>query len=595
MREWGQDNWGVGASGAAGYRRPMGPSERPVDVAAEAEIFLNSLVFLCGSARTSDIARTLDGAGWPLAIANEGDNAVLAFVKSGARVVVADTLTVAADLAALAEAVESHHGALLAVVVAQALDTAVAAGATHVLSAPFTDDELLRAVALADRHAERLRRAGQAAPPASAGAVESGRDPLTGLRDSTAARRWIEARQQGVGSRFHILMLAITRFDAINTAFGRETGDDLLRTVARVIAPVVTEIGGPNALIARATGAEFIVGLPDEPDRLKAVGLAERMIALVERPIASHAHLVTLSPRIAVAASAPGDANAAPLLRRASRMLADAEATEQTRIRVAEDEDERNEALQSDLRNALARDEIEMLFQPQVSVTTGKIVGVEALARWRHPEHGSLGAETLFAVAEQSDYLLALSTHIQQRALAQAAAWPKSLSGLRLAVNITAQDIARAGFASSFLETVDASGFARSRLTVEVTETGLIADLGAAATLLAELRAGGCRVAIDDFGTGYSSLTYLKALPLDYLKIDQRLAQDIAGSTRDRIVVRGVIDMARSLGLAVVAEGVETEEQLTLLAREGCNYYQGFLCAEPLSVVALEQVVADRP
>lgn len=126
---------------------------------------------------------------------------------------------------------------------------------------------------------------------------------------------------------------------------------------------------------------------------------------------------------------------------------------------------------------------------------------------------------------------------------------------------------------------VDQSGFPRQRLTVEITESGLIRDLGPAATLLADLRAGGCRVAIDDFGTGYSSLAYLKALPLDYLKIDSKLAQDIAGSTRDRIVVRGVIDMARALGLAVIAEGVETEEQLSLLAREGCNYYQGFLCS----------------
>jgi EAL domain-containing protein (putative c-di-GMP-specific phosphodiesterase class I) len=129
------------------------------------------------------------------------------------------------------------------------------------------------------------------------------------------------------------------------------------------------------------------------------------------------------------------------------------------------------------------------------------------------------------------------------------------------------------------------------RLTVEITESGLIEDLGNAADLLAQLRSGGLRVAIDDFGTGYSSLAYLKALPLDTIKIDRRLAQDIAGSPRDRIVVRGVIDMARSLGLVVVAEGVETEEQLSLLAAEGCTYYQGFLCSPPVDVRALEALV----
>ena len=150
---------------------------------------------------------------------------------------------------------------------------------------------------------------------------------------------------------------------------------------------------------------------------------------------------------------------------------------------------------------------------------------------------------------------------------------------LRLAVNITAADIVRPGFAAQFLALVRESGFAPERLTVEVTESGLIEDLAGAAALLAELRGGDLRVAIDDFGTGYSSLAYLKALPLDYLKIDKRLSQDIAGSTRDRIVVRSVIDMARSLGLDVIAEGVETEEQLALLAQEGCTLYQGFLCA----------------
>jgi EAL domain-containing protein (putative c-di-GMP-specific phosphodiesterase class I) len=140
---------------------------------------------------------------------------------------------------------------------------------------------------------------------------------------------------------------------------------------------------------------------------------------------------------------------------------------------------------------------------------------------------------------------------------------------------------------------VDASGFPRDRLTVEITEGGLIDDLSLAADLFARFRAAGIRVAIDDFGTGYSSLAYLKALPLDYLKIDKRMAQDITGSARDRIVVRGVIDMARSLGLSVIAEGVETAEQLDLLAREGCNFYQGYLCAAPLTDAALTELLEE--
>ena len=219
-------------------------------------------------------------------------------------------------------------------------------------------------------------------------------------------------------------------------------------------------------------------------------------------------------------------------------------------------------------------------------------MGVEALARWRHPQLGELGAVPLFATAARSDFVVQLSSHVQQRALQIAAAWPERMNKLRLSVNVTAADIARPNFVADFLDRVDAAGFPRDRLTVEVTESGLISDLGGAATLLGRLRDAGLRVAIDDFGTGYSSLAYLKALPLDYLKIDKTLAEDITGSTRDRVVVRGVIDMARSLGLGVIAEGVETEEQLSLLAQEGCSFYQGFLCAPPLPGADLLALVA---
>ena len=295
------------------------------------------------------------------------------------------------------------------------------------------------------------------------------------------------------------------------------------------------------------------------------------------------------SPSAAAPASPAREAGDDPaaLLRRASAALAEAKAGESAPVRVLEEGAEsataRDDRLEVDLRRALDQDEIEIRFQPQVSVTSGAIVGVEALARWNHPHYGELGAATLFSVAEGSDYLAQLSDHVQRKAIVAAAAWPEALAHLRLSVNITAADIVRPGFAAQFLALVRESGFAPERLTVEVTESGLIEDLAGAASLLAELRGGGLRVAIDDFGTGYSSLAYLKALPLDYLKIDKRLCQDIAGSTRDRIVVRSVIDMARSLGLDVIAEGVETEEQLGLLAEEGCTLYQGFLCSPPVT------------
>jgi diguanylate cyclase (GGDEF)-like protein len=577
-------------------------------------------LFLLSFRHRDELSTAATRAGWKAVAARRAEDAEARFLDSGAMIAVVDARGVIEDglaaVRALADAVEVNAAALLVIIGRNdlgALDDVIEAGATHYLAAPFAEAEFLQSLRLAERHAVRLaggwnlverRQKDRPTKAAPARVVEpqagskATRDPLTGLHDAASSRRWIGARLASGRAPFHILLVAITKFEIINTAFGRDTGDALLQSVARLLAPLVSDLGGRRALIGRTTGAEYIIGLPDDGDGSRAILLAERLVEIIERPLMAGMHLVTLSSRIAIIESSSEDEDAAQLLRRASSALAEAKAGDQGHIRLVSGagriEQGLDAHLQSDLRHALERNEIEILYQPQVSVTTGKIIGVEALARWMHPRHGELGAVTLFAVAEQSDYLLALSAHVQQRAVAKAVAWGSALSGLRLSVNITSADVARAGFAESFLAMVDASGFPRSRLTIEITESGLIEDLAAAASLLAALRAGGCRVAIDDFGTGYSSLAYLKALPLDYLKIDKKLAQDIAGSTRDRVVVRGVIDMARSLGLSVIAEGVETEEQLALLAREGCNIYQGFLCAEPLSTAALEALMAAR-
>jgi diguanylate cyclase (GGDEF)-like protein len=420
----------------------------------------------------------------------------------------------------------------------------------------------------------------------------AGRDTLTGLRDGRAARTWLGEQLKDGGAPV-LLLLSVNRYDAINAAFGRATGDAVLQAAARRIERLV-EADGRRRLVARMAGAEFAVLLAPPATLDEGSFLAGELVEAIGRPFASGDHVITLGAKAGVAAAQAGD-DAAASLRRASAALAEARDVDSAPVRVLEEGSEtataRGDRLEIDLRRALARDEIEIRYQPQVSVTTGAITGVEALARWQHPRYGELGAMTLFGVAEGSDYLVQLSDHVQRKAIEEAAAWPEALQGLRLSVNITAADMLRPGFAASFLKLVQDSGFDPARLTVEVTEGGLIDDLAAAAALLAALRQGGLRVAIDDFGTGYSNLAYLKALPLDYLKLDKRISQDIAGSTRDRIVVRSVIDMARSLGLDVVAEGVETEEQLTLLAQEGCTLYQGFLCSPPVSTEALVKLV----
>jgi EAL domain-containing protein (putative c-di-GMP-specific phosphodiesterase class I)/GGDEF domain-containing protein len=492
-------------------------------------------------------------------------------------------------LGALASAVEIARGALVALIADSGESlAAVEAGATLIVSDPFDAESLHAALMLAARQVGRLARA-------------SGRrrvGPLSrppGVSSTRSASASGQIQSELSANPTALMLIGLKRFDAINAAFGRQTGDDLLVAVERRIASVASEASDGKAIVSRSGGTDFVL-IPGPMGSIARLALADRIVVQIERPFMAGDHFVALGACIGIVDTHAGDLES-DVLRRAQVALAAARDSD-VAVRVLSKQDEGtalfDAGLETDLRRALDNDEIDILFQPQVSVTSGHIVGVEALARWRHPQHGELGAETLFSVAKRSNYLTALSAHVQRRAASKAAAWPKVLQTLRLSVNVTAEDIARPGFVETFLEMIDDTGFPRGRLTVEITENGLIEDLNAAAALLATLRAGGCRVAIDDFGTGYSSLAYLKALPLDYLKIDKHLAQDITGTARDRVVVRGVIDMARSLGLAVVAEGVETEEQLTLLAREGCNYYQGFLCAVPLTVEALAALVTQR-
>ncbi|MFD1612062.1 putative bifunctional diguanylate cyclase/phosphodiesterase [Sphingomonas tabacisoli] len=418
------------------------------------------------------------------------------------------------------------------------------------------------------------------------------RDPLTGLPDGAAARRWLSS-QLATHAPLGVLLVGLSRLPIANSMYGRAGGDALIQAAGRRIEAAARERDS-KAWVARLAGTEFLVGLP-KTDAGQVSQAAERIVAAVERRVAL-ADGAKLGADVGGVVA--GDEDAGALLRRASAALAEARETPGSAIRLLETgasrAAERSQQLAAEIQRAMDNGEIDVLFQPQVRIAEGRIVGVEALARWNHPQLGELGAQALFGAAERADLSGPLSDLVQRCALEAAAAWPAELADLRLSVNVTAADLAQRGFVDAMLARIDSSGFARERVTAEVTEEGLIEDLGVAAAALAELRRAGCRVAVDDFGTGYSSLAYLKALPLDYLKLDRRLSQDIAGSPRDRVVVRGVIDMARALGLGVIAEGVETEEQLALLAAEGCTLYQGFLCSEPVGVAELVALVASK-
>ena len=230
------------------------------------------------------------------------------------------------------------------------------------------------------------------------------------------------------------------------------------------------------------------------------------------------------------------------------------------------------------LEAAIANDRIAIVFQPQIEPASGRIVAVEALARWGQQD----SAAGLFERAALAGLSERLSRFAQRKALRVAGGWGPPLSGLKLSINVLAEDLARDGYDAWLLAEIAAAGLTPDRVTVEITEGSLLADLALAARRLGRLREAGIEVAVDDFGTGFASLTYLTSLPLDALKIDRGLVADLVAGQRDRIVVQATIGLARELGLKVVVEGVETAGQLALLAEWGCDLYQGFLGAAAL-------------
>ena len=531
------------------------------------------------------LAEFVLSAGWHAVPARSGDTLDRQFLASGATVALVDGRGVfeagLAAVKALAGVVEADGAALLLLIDApdiDALDRVFAAGATHYLHEPFDALELTRMLGFAARHVGRLRRG------ARGGAGR--RRPETGVPDIAFVRRWLD-RRIADRTQTSVLFVAPNRFEVVATVHGAEVAERL----NAIIADRISQVVGRRGIVAHLEGADYVVLIDPEPSLERTKLLALEITDAVVKPFVIDDVNMVFGCHVGGTHVEPGDAGGLDVLRRASIALASARLEESGTVRLLSGAQAvavtRETRLATDLSHAIERDEVEVLFQPQVDLATGAIVGVEALARWRHPEHGELGANTLFASAARAGFLLPLSVHVQAKAMRLAAGWRAPLDRLRLSVNVTSADIARPAFASGLLAMAAEAGFPLHRLTAEVTESGLIKDLPAAAAALAVLREAGCLIAIDDFGTGYASLGYVKALPLDYLKIDKLLIDDIARVERDHLLVRGIIGMAQALGLIVIAEGVEDEAQRALLAAEGCDLYQGFLCSEPVAPAAL--------
>ena len=469
------------------------------------------------------------------------------------------------EAAAVAVLLEQAGGAVVLVADADPArqDRLIVAGASQIAVVGAGDEGWLQALRLAERARPAVaeRRTRRSRPPAT---------------------RWLRTLL-ATGEPTTVVFVALLRLDLVNAAHGREAGTALVDAAERRIAAQVAALAEDEGRVWRLPGPAFAALLPGSPER--AITAAARIEEALARPFRLDGHEAVLGSRIGLAGARPGE-TAEALLARAAQAASPAAATSAA-----------DDPLAVEVHHALTAGEVVVLYQPQALLDAGsgggEIIGVEALVRWRHPARGLLGAELLLAAADRAGIGAALAEHIRRRVLAEVAAWPASLAPLRVALNLTAGDLARPGSVDTLLAQIDASGVARQRVTLEVTEGEAMADLSVAADGLAALRAAGCRTAIDDFGTGYASLAWLAALPLDYLKLDRGLAQEVVGSPKGRLVAKGAIDLARSLGLAVIAEGVETAEQRDALARAGCAVMQGFLLAPPLDGAALVAMVEE--
>lgn len=243
------------------------------------------------------------------------------------------------------------------------------------------------------------------------------------------------------------------------------------------------------------------------------------------------------------------------------------------------------------LETAMQRGEIEVLFQPVFAADGGALIGAEALARWQHPEHVLIGGAELFETAERAGIVGQLSRHVAKTALALASRWERDL---RMSLNVTAADLAEPNFAESLADAIAETGFEPTRLTIEITEQVLVANLEPSAMQLRQLAERGIRIALDDFGAGFCNFRYLQRLPLHGLKLDASLIEGVDTSSRDLAVLRGILAMAQALDLDVIAEGVERQGQLDAIVGEGCVAWQGFLGAKPLTAAEFTEF-ARRP
>jgi diguanylate cyclase (GGDEF)-like protein/PAS domain S-box-containing protein len=382
-----------------------------------------------------------------------------------------------------------------------------------------------------------------------------------------------------------LLFLDLDRFKSINDTFGHEVGDELLVAVAGRISGVLR----PTDTVARLGGDEFVILCEDVADEHHAVAIAQRVLSLIEAsPFDLQASEVDMTASVGIALS-PGGEGAHPeaLLRDADAAMYRAKDLGRARLELFDESMRRRAAHRLELADQLARGiehgQIVVHYQPCVSLVDGRITAVEALARWHHPERGMLAPQEFIALAEDTGLIVGLGLRVLSDACTQGRRWMDILGAdaPRVHVNLSARQLTAANLAVLVRTVLDASGLSPDRLCLEITESVLMEDAPAVIEALRRLKNIGVVLAIDDFGTGYSSLSYLRRFPVDVLKVDQTFVDGLGPDPEDSAIVAAIVNLADTLELEAIAEGVETAEQLERLRTLGCGAAQGFLFSHP--------------
>jgi diguanylate cyclase (GGDEF)-like protein len=420
-------------------------------------------------------------------------------------------------------------------------------------------------------------------------------DALTGLPNRALfldrlSHAWNRARREP-GFRFAVLYLDLDRFKVINDTFGHEIGDQLLVGIGRRLPGCLR----PTDTVARLGGDEFAVLLEGFKNAAETSAIADRIQVSLRTPFSIGPHELYVTGSIGIADGVTEGQKPEQYVRDADVAMyaAKARGTPYERFDGAMHSPAlARMRMETELRSAIEREQFFLVYQPIVDLRTTRIEGFEALVRWQHPARGVVGPDEFIGLAEETRLIVPLSLWTLRQGCKVAVNWRKrwKTSGPILGINLAAQLLTRAGMAGEILQVLSETGLAPADLAVEITETALMASPQVASSMLGELRAKGVQVFVDDFGTGYSSLAYLSNLPVDRLKIDRTFVNAMTDPNRLRIV-RTIATLAHDLGKGIVAEGVETPEQLDRLRSMGCEFGQGWLFSRPMDAAQAEALL----